>query len=283
MKTLRWLVCLIAAWGTVATVEGQKVSVKGSNTFGEKLGPALSEAFSRKNPAIAVQIESKGSGSGIAALLDGACDIASSSRVLTEDEVRLAKSRNIRLDNHVVGYYGIAVVVQANHPVKALTDKQVEQIFTGAITNWKQVGGPDLAIVPYIPKPTDGTYLGFQELAMAKKPYAATAVAKDHYHEIAEAVANDPGGIGYVSLNVMKETGLHGMLINGMHPSTIAVIEGLYPYARMVRLMTNHEKTSREARRFIRFIQSKEGQKIVEKTGFVPRYASPIDYGGIGM
>lgn len=258
----------------------QKVSIKGSNTFGEDLGPALIEGFKASKPGAEVELVSESSGIGIAALLAGQCDIASSSRPLNEDELRIMKSRSLKIENHVVGYYGIAVVVAANHPVKALTDRQVEKVFTGEITNWKDVGGPDQSINVYIPDTASGTYLGFQELAMSRKPYREDATQKPNYHELGKAVAADPAGIGYASLNIMRDLGLHGILINGIHPSSIAVIEGLYPYARMVRLFTIRGQTSRDARAFIRYVQSKEGQEIAEKTGFVPRVSTPMDFGG---
>ncbi len=261
----------------------QKVTIKGSNTFGEDLGPALIAGFKSVKPGITIDLVSESSGPGIASLLAGDCDIASSSRPLNEDELRILKSRSLKVENHAVGYYGIAVVVAANHQVKALTDQQVEKIFTGEITNWKEAGGLDKPIHVYIPDAQAGTYLGFQELAMARKPYRQDVTERSNYHELGAAVAADPAGIGYVSLNVMRELGLHGILINGMHPSSIAVIEGIYPYARMVRLFTIRGQTSRAARAFIKFVQSPEGQRIVEQTGFVPRLTSPIDYGGMAF
>jgi phosphate transport system substrate-binding protein len=258
----------------------QKVTIKGSNTFGEDLGPALIEGYKAAKPGVEVELTSISSGVGIAALLAGECDIAPSSRPLNEDEMRILKSRSQRIENNVVGYYGIAVVMQANHPVKALTDKQVEKIFTGEFKNWKDVGGPHKPINIYVPDKEAGTYLGFQELAMSRKPYASTIIEKATYHEIGEAIANDPAGIGYASLGVMRDMKLQGAIINGIHPSPIAVIEGLYPYARMVRMFTIRGQASRDARAFIRYVQSKEGQAIVEKTGFVPRTATPMDFGG---
>jgi phosphate transport system substrate-binding protein len=280
MKRIIACCLLVIMFGTAAGW-AQKVSVKGSNTFGEDLGPALIEGFKSVRPEVEIDLVSISSGFGINALLEGECDIASSSRPMNEDEMRMVKSRRLRIENHAVGYYGIAVVVQPNHPVKALNDREVERIFTGEITNWQAVGGPDLAINLYIADAEAGTYLGFRELAMSNRNYAEGAIEHVYYHELGEAVANDPAGIGYVSLNVMRDLGLHGVLINGIHPSSIAVIEGLYPYARMVRLITRRGQTSSEARAFVRFVQSQEGQNIVERTGFVPRMTSPVNYGGI--
>jgi phosphate transport system substrate-binding protein len=107
----------------VGSVPGeQKIIIKESNTFGEELAPALIEQYRKQHPEIIIELESKGSGSGIAALLEGKCDIASTSRVLTEDEQRLARSRAIRMRDYFIGSYGVAVVVNKANPVSNLSD-----------------------------------------------------------------------------------------------------------------------------------------------------------------
>ncbi len=273
---------VVAAILVTADSPAQKVVIKGSNTFGEELAPALINGFEKMNPGVQVELESKGSGSGIMALLEGTADIASSSRSMNEDEMRLAKSRRIKTSQHVVGYYGIAIIVNEGNPVHALTDRQIIGLFTGEIENWKQVGGLDVPVSIYTANPRDGTYLGFQELAMANKPYPQEAMPKDSYAEIQAAVAADPQGIGYVSLSMATNAGAKAVIVNGIHPSGIAVVEHLYPYARQVRLFVNRESASRMTKRFVRYVQSAEGQKIVEQVGFVPRLAVPMDLGGLG-
>jgi hypothetical protein len=169
MKKL--LIALLLAATALAT-SAQTIRIKGSNTFGEELAPRLIAEYGKLHPDVLVDLEAKGSGSGILALFDRTCDIAASSRTMTEDEMRMARSRGIVLRNHTIGYYGVAVVVHPAHPVKNLTHAQVRDIFTGVVRNWKEVGGPDLAIQVHIRDPISGTYLGFQELAMERKPYA---------------------------------------------------------------------------------------------------------------
>ncbi len=283
VKTITALMALLMAFNTSSPAQEQTtITIKGSNTFGEKLGPALVEAFQKRNRNIDIHIESEGSGTGISAMLDGETIIASSSRVMSEDELRLAQARNIQVQQYIVGYYGIAVIVNANNTIRSLTDREVEAIFTGAISNWKDVGGDNKPINIYIPNALAGTYLGFRELAMRNNPYATTAREVGSYPEIVAAIAADANGIGYASMNLMHGAGVRGMLINGIPPGSMAVIEGLYPYARMVRLFANPDKLPRSARRFIRFMQSNDGQHVVESTGFVPRYATKVDFGGFG-
>lgn len=275
------LATLISMIGALAC-PAQKLVIKGSNTFGEELAPALIKGFTAKNTTTQIELESNGSGSGVAALLDGTADIASSSRPMTEDELRLAQSRQLTVDQHVVGYYGIAVIVNEDNSVNALSDRQIGDLFAGTITNWKELGGPDAPVTIYVPGKNNGTYLGFQELAMSKRPYAERAIEKPGYGEVQKAVATDPFGVGFVSINMAGSGGTRGVIVNGIHPSNTAVVEHLYPYARQVRLFTNRDNVSSATKKFIRFVQSRKGQEIVENVGFVPRLATPMDLGGMG-
>ena len=190
---------LMACWGVfslIATaVAGEpSLAIKGSNTFGHDLAPVLIREFRQAHPEIGVTLESKGSGSGFAALLAGDCAIASSSRPANEDELRLARSRGVALADHPIGYYGVAVIVNAGNPVARLSDDQVRDVFTGAATDWRMIGGSPGAVHLYILSPGLGESLGFQELAMERRPYAASARACSSYVDVVAAVAKDPGG-----------------------------------------------------------------------------------------
>jgi phosphate transport system substrate-binding protein len=270
---MRWVLVAMMTWLTWAGPVGaaDKLVIKGSNTFGEKLGPRLIQEFNKQYPGVVVELETKGSATGFAALTAGECDIASASRPPTEDETRLAQSRGVKLATYTVGYYGIAVVVSDRNPVRGLSDVQVRGIFTGVITNWSAVGGVDAPITIYIPDAKQGTYLGFQELAMDKKPYASTVRSLATDEMIAEAVKRDSAAIGYVALPMAKQPELHGVRINGVVPTDIAVHERLYPYARQLWLFTDARRESPAARQFIRFVHSRRGQEVVELTGFVRR------------
>lgn len=267
-----WAILLLSAGFSVCACAAT-VSIKGSNTFGEELGPRLIREFERENPGISVTIESRGTATGFAALLAGEADIAAASRVATEDELRLAQSRRIRLNSYLIGYYGVAVIVHRDNPVRNLTDAQVAALFTGAVTNWAGVGGNDQPVQCYIRDPVSGTYLGFQELAMNRQPYVASAKAFRSYAEIARAVAADPGAVGYVGLNLASHPGVRAVTINGRVASVLAVNEGMYPYARALRLYTNRDRESAATRAFVRFVLSRRGQQIVEEMGNAPRYS----------
>lgn len=263
---LGWLFGVV--W-LAASLAGERIVIKGSNTYGEWLGKRLAAEFQRLNLGVEFEQESKGTATGYAALLAGDCDLAAASRPATEDEQRLARSRGIQLRMHAVGYYGIAVVVNAANPIRALTDRQVREIFTGALARWSDLGGADRLIQVYVADPTLGTYLGFQELALGRQAYSPQARALPGYAEIAEAVRQDPDGIGYVSFGMARREGLRAVLINGVAPNDVAVNQGLYPYARQVWLVSNPRRQSAVVRRFLRFVQSPAGQRVVEEAGFI--------------
>jgi phosphate transport system substrate-binding protein len=270
-RAVHLLVLFVLASGALGARAGTRLVIRGSNTFGEELGRALVTAFREQHPEMEVDLESKGSATGFAALLRGECDIATSSRVANEDELRLARSRGLRLNPYLIGHYGVAVIVAATNAVVALSDAQVRDIFTGATTDWRAVGGRAAPIRTYIRDPVSGTYLGFQELAMERRPYARSATPLRSYAAIAEAVRCDADGIGYVGMNVAQFPGVRAVAVNDVRISPLAVDEGRYPYARSLQCYTVADKESAAARRFISFVLSQPGQAVLEQLGFVQR------------
>lgn len=259
-----------------ASLKG-RVVVKGSNTFGEELAPRLIAEYRRDRPNVAVELESKGSGSGFAALLAGECDVASSSRNPTTDEIAHARTRGIELKEYVIGYYGVAVIVNRSNSVHRLTKDQVKDIFTGAVRNWKAVGGSDAAIHVYIRDPVAGTNLGFRELAMDNRPYVQEAKQFTTYAELAKSVAQDLGGVGYASMHLANEAGIKALPIGKTEPNALSVNEGWYPYSRMLRLYTNKAAETPTARDFVLFVQRDPGQRILDELGFVRRFEKKLN------
>jgi len=249
-----------------------QISIKGSNTFGEELAPQLIAAYRPIRPNVTVDLESKGSGSGFASLLAGTCDVAAASRDPTPEEMAQALARGIEMKEYVIGYYGVAVIVNPSNPVKRLTKDQVRDIFTGEVQNWKAVGGLDAAIHVYVRDPVSGTNLGFRELAMETRPYVQEAKQFTTYPQLAAAVAQDAGGIGYASMRMAAEKDIRAVSIGGTEPNALTVNEGWYPYARMLRLHTNKARESAAARDFALFVQRDRGQRILESLGFVRRF-----------
>ncbi|HVM60560.1 MAG TPA: phosphate ABC transporter substrate-binding protein [Verrucomicrobiae bacterium] len=247
-----------------------KIIIRGSNTFGEELGPRLIAAYKKDHPTADFDLIPKATGYGMASLIAGQCDIAGASRLPSVDEQELAKMRGVELNDYVIGAYGVAVVVNTNNPVGTLTTNQVRDIFTGVIQNWKDVGGPDAPIHLYVRDPISGTYLGFRELAMENKPYAQPQMVFTNYGAIVQAVAADSSGIGYTSLGMAKGSGAKPVSISGVEASTDAVNKHEYPYARVIHLYTSKKQEPATALDFIQFVQSPKGQEVIEQVGFVP-------------
>jgi len=249
-----------------------KVLIRGSNTIGEELGPRLVAEHRKEHPDITVDIEAKGSGSGFWGLIGGACDIAAASRTIKDDERIQAQAAGLQFNDGVIGFYSVAVIVNPANPVGDLTREQVRDLFTGAIQNWKQVGGPDAPVHRATRNPISGTYLGFRELAMEDKSYATNDLsAFTNYAAIAQAVAADPNAIGYASLQLATKPGVKAVSVAGVAPTAATVQAGKYPFARSLHLYTNQATEKPAARQFVQFVQSARGQAILDEMGFTPR------------
>jgi phosphate transport system substrate-binding protein len=249
----------------------QKVVIRGSNTIGEELAPQLIAEFKKANPAVTFDLETKATGYGLAAVRSGLCDIAGASRIPIREELEENQAKGVELNEYIIGAYSVAVVVNQGNPLADLTRSQVRDIFTGAVKNWKEVGGPDAPIHLYGRDPISGTHLGFRELAMEDKSYGSGLNLFTNYAGIAQAVAADPAGIGYTSFNLANGTGVKALSIGGAPPTDAAVNSGKYPYARVLRFYTNKAAESAPTVAFLQFVLSPPGQKVLAQAGFVPR------------
>ena len=169
----------------------------------------------------------------------------------------------------IVAYDGIAVIVNSANPIKSLTKKQVEQIFTGEVTDWSAVGGSGGKISVYTRNTSSGTYSDFKELAMKKRDYAGGSQKMAGNEQIAAEVGKNANGVGYVGLAYTKASGIKVMSIDGVLPSVQTVHAKTYPYARPTFYYTNGDPSGL-AKQFLDFTISGAGQKIVAQVGFVP-------------
>jgi len=247
-----------------------KLVIRGSNTLGEELAPRLIAEYKKTHADLEFDTEFKGTVYGVGALMAERCDLAAASRELTTNELAMAKDREIEFNDYVVGMYSVAVIVNGGNGVTSLSKAQVRDIFTGTTTNWKDVGGPDAPITIYIRDQLSGTHLGFQELAMEKKPYSLNVKPLTSYEAIVEAVAKEPNSIGFSSIELAGKPGIKGVTIDGAAPALETVEKGKYPYARTLRLYTSKKKETAAAKEFAEFVRSTAGQKILVEVGFVP-------------
>ncbi len=267
MKKLLLVTAAILA--SVATASAQKLVIKGSDTLGAKLVPMLAEEYKAANPGISFEIAAEGSTTGITAISSGTADIAMSSRKAKPTEISAAAAKGIALKPTIVCFDGMAVILHLENPLKELTKQQVEQIFTGEVTDWSAIGGAPGPISVYTRNTSSGTYSDWKELAMSKKDYAPSSQKLAGNEQIVSEVAGNPNGIGYVGLAYIKEPGIHIASIDGHLPTRDEILSKSYPYARPTFYYTNAEPIG-DAAKFIEFTLGPIGQSIVEKVGFIP-------------
>jgi phosphate transport system substrate-binding protein len=246
-----------------------KLVIKGSDTLGAKLVPQLAEQFKAQHPGTTFDIAAEGSTTGIAAIIDGTAQIGMSSRRAKSAEVGTASAKGVHLKPTIVAYDGIAVIVNSANPIKTLTRKQVEQIFTGEVTDWSALGGSGGKISVYTRNTSSGTYSDFKELAMKKRDYAGGSQKMAGNEQIAAEVGKNANGVGYVGLAYTKAGGIKVMSIDNVLPSVQTVHAKTYPYARPTFYYTNGDPSGL-AKQFLDFTISGAGQKIAAQVGFVP-------------
>jgi phosphate transport system substrate-binding protein len=265
----KYLIILLCLASGAIPAKADRLVIKGSDTLGAKLVPQLAEQFKSQHSGTTFDIAAEGSTTGIAAIIDGTAEIGMSSRRAKSSEIGAATAKGRNLKPTIVAYDGIAVIVNARNSVKALTKKQVEQIFTGEVTDWSAVGGSGGKISIYTRNTSSGTYSDFKELAMKKRDYAGSSQKMAGNEQIAAEVSRNPNGVGYVGMAYIKASGLKVMPIDGATPSVGSVQGHSYPYWRPTFYYTNGEPGGL-AKQFVDFTLSSSGQKIVSQVGFVP-------------
>lgn len=267
---MKKIVTLIAAASFTLTgiIHAEKLVIKGSDTIGAKLVPQLAEAFKAKHPDATFEIAAEGSTTGIAAVIDGTAQIGMASRRAKMEEVSKATGQNKTLKPTIIAHDGMCCIVHASNPLNGLTKKQVEQIFTGDVTDWSAVGGKAGAISVYTRNTSSGTYSEWKEMAMKKRDYASSSQKMAGNEQIAAEVGKNPNGIGYVGLAYANAKGIKVIAVEGQKPEPGSIRNGSYPYSRLLYYYTNGEPTG-IAKQFVDFTLSPAGQAIVNQVHFV--------------
>lgn len=255
--------------------EPQYLTVKGSDTM-VHLCSNWAEEYMKQNPGTEISVTGGGSGTGIAALINGTTDIAAASRKIKDKETKLISQQGKSVKEWVVARDGIAVVIHPDNPADTLSMEQLKKIFTGAYTTWKQVGGPDEDIIVLSRESSSGTYVFFQKTVLKKEDYARSARLMPATSAIIQAVSTDKWAVGYVGLGyALGARGAVKMVkvkvddaVAPVTPSEGTVMSGDYPIARPLHLYTKKD-LSPLAQAFIDFALSAEGQRIVKETGYV--------------
>jgi len=263
----------------LAAQENKTIQVKGSDTM-VNLGQAWAEKYMEENPGDFVAVTGGGSGTGLSSLISGTCSIAMSSRNIKDKEISLAKQRGINPDEIKVAMDGLAVVVNPANPVGKLTIEQLAGIFTGKISNWKEVGGKDQKIVLLSREVNSGTHVYFKEHVLrrndpnGKEEFSPAALMLSSSQAIADEVAGNSSAIGYYGMGYISNKQKPVMVAKDAKseyeaPTIDNVLNGKYPISRPLFLCSDGEPKGL-TKKFIDFVLSKEGQEIVLKTDFVP-------------
>lgn len=269
MKTwLRTSCAVVAVMGGFSLVGGaQTISIKGSDTLGAKLVPQLAEAYRAKHPEAKFEIAAEGSAVAFTALVNGTAQIGMSSRKASAKELAGADAKGIKLQETIACHDMIVVIVNRSNPLKSLTKKQVEKIFTGQVKDWSEIGGMPGPISVYTRNTSSGTYSDWQKMAMNDREYAKGSQKLAGGEQTVEEVAKNKNGISYVGLAYSIKAGIKPMNIDSVQP--IAANAKTYAYSRecYYYLSSNAEPA---AKAFVAFATGEEGRRLSKMLGFVP-------------
>ncbi len=285
VSTLSLLLALVACGGREATTstngsaapaaDRKPLTIKGSDTM-VILGQRLAEEYMVKNAGMVVQVNGGGSGTGIAALINGTVDLAQSSRPMKDDEKqKAAQNRGSEVVEQAVALDGLAVFVHTANPVQHLTMAQVKDIFQGKVTNWKEVGGPDAVIVLYGRENSSGTYDYFREHVLEKGDFSPRVQTLQGTAAVINAVGHDRNGMGYGGIAYAKDVRPLAISAGGapVAPSEATVADGTYPLSR--KLFFYFPKNAPErVTKFAQWSLTPEAQALVTKVGYFPLNAT---------
>ena len=258
---------------TPAVKQKISITVKGSDTV-LPVGQKESEEYMKSDSSVSISVVGGGSGVGIAALLDGTTDIAMASRDLKTEEKLKFSEKKVDVVETIIGYDALSVIVNPENGVSRLTREQLSDIFTGKVTNWKEVGGANEKIVVYSRESSSGTYEFFKEHVMDKKNYASSVLSLPSTGAIVQSVSQTKGAIGYVGLAYMDKSvkALEVSYDQGktyVAPSMATAKDKSYPVSRPLYFFydKSHEET---VKGFVAYVLSPAGQKTVETIGYIP-------------
>lgn len=254
------------------------IQVKGSDTI-VNAAQMLSEEFMKQYPYVYVAVTGGGSGVGIASLINKTCDVATSSREIKKKEIEAANKAGVMPQEFIAAYDGVAIIVNNNNPVVKLNIQQLHDIYTGKITNWKELGGKNLKIVVLSREVSSGTHIYFKEEVVQladkknKAEFAPSVLLLSSSQAIVEETAQNEAAIGYLGMGYLSEKTKAIQLSknsdNFYAPTIENVLGKQYPLSRSLLLYTNGQPSG-TTKLFIDFVFSKTGQEQFRAAGFVP-------------
>jgi phosphate transport system substrate-binding protein len=273
MRRIAGVAALAACMGVAPAWAARGITIKGSDTM-VILGQRWAESYMNGHPGSVIQVTGGGSGTGIAALINGTTDICQASRPMKDDEKRKLRDRYQTMGTEVpVAKDGLSIYVQESNPVKELSIAQLRQIYTGQVTSWKALGGADAPIILYGRENNSGTYVYFKDNVLLGADFSARVQTLPGTAAVVNAVGRDPNGIGYGGAAygkgvrecaVKKDAGSPAVM-----PSAATVQDGTYPITRYLYFYTR-TKPAGPVKQFIDWVLSAEGQKLATQVGYFP-------------
>lgn len=267
MKKLIVAVLTIVFAATSAVAFAGQIRVKGSTT----VDPAMKKlvaAYQAETPGVTFSISATGSGDGAKAIINGTADIGMMSRDMKPAEVEKCKANGVTPVQYVIALDCLVPIVHPSNAVNGLTTAQLKDIYQDRIRNWKDVGGAKGMIALFSRETNSGTYEVWHKKVMKKEDEFEMVSRMPSNAAMAAKIAGNRKGIGYVGLGFLNPR-IKALTVDGVEANMQNAINKSYPLSRGLNLYTR-DTVSAEARAFIDFVMSAEGQKLIEETGFVP-------------
>lgn len=265
--TLASLFIVLAALNA-GLAQAAEINISGSTTVLPVMQKA-GEAFMNEHPEIKLMIAGGGSGSGIKALSEGLCDIAMSSRDIKPEEIRAAQAKGVNPTRLTIAKDALAPVIHPSNPVKSLSIEQLRDIYTGKITNWKELGGADARIVLVSRDSSSGTFETWEELVMKKAKINPRALLQASNGGVAQVVSGNKQAIGYIGFGYLSGN-LKSLEINGLTPSAESALNGAWPISRDLYIFTNGQPAGDIKILCGYLLDPQKGQKAVAEIGYIP-------------
>ncbi|MDO4787171.1 MAG: phosphate ABC transporter substrate-binding protein [Fretibacterium sp.] len=269
-----WLYGLMLFWGMGGSARAGELTINGSTTILPFAQVAV-ERFMASRPEVRISLSGGGTGNGIKALIDGTADIANASRAIRQGEAERARGKGVNPVRFVVALDCIVPIVHPGNPVRSLTLDQLKKIYTGEIVNWMEVGGEDAPIAAVGRDSSSGTYGTWQEMVVErgdvqgrKSRVAARTQVVASSGAMVGTVAGNRFAIGYDGIGYVDDT-IRALSVEGVAPSAENAKAGRYPLSRELYMYTAGEPAG-DAKSFIDYMLSQDGQRIVEGEGFIP-------------
>jgi len=264
--------------GCLGGSSSKLIQITGSDTM-VNLARGWAQEFMSENPDIEISVDGGGSSVGIRAITNGTTDIASSSREISSEEIKAAEEKGVTPNKIIVGYDGIVVAVSPKNPLNKLTTDQIADIFSGKITNWKQVGGDDAKMVVFSRESSSGTYDFFKEHILNKGDnkggvnFAPGVSLLNNSSQIVDQISSNPKAIGYFGMGYatkdIKEIKVAKDKNSPYLKPTIEKVKSKeYTISRSLQVYTKGEPKG-EIKKFVDFMLGKKGQSVLEEAGFV--------------